>query len=112
MKLFDWLRKKREDRLPYKIIDVTPEELLAYVGKGRYPVLCQQKDKQRTIDHLLTAKGAFMESECDVMRKTHMIIIWGSLIGGWRRDWCMRSEDTSVWLRVVEPRYANVDDLI
>ena len=112
MKLFKRLRKQFEKLLPYRIIDVTPDELLTYVGKGKDPVLCKQKDKQRIIGHLLTAQRAFLEWDSDVMRRNNMVIIWDNLIGGWPTAWCMFEKEYSVWLRVVNPSYTGVDDLI
>lgn len=112
MKLIKWLRKQYEKRLPYKIIDVTLDELLTYVGTGKYPILCERDEKRRIVEHLLTHPEAIDEEDTLTYRNDRMVIIWGHLIGGWPTAWCKDDEELSTWLRVVDPHAVNVDDLI
>lgn len=113
MGLFDWLRKKREDRLPYKIIDVTFDDLSSYVGRGYYVVLCSQEEKARVIDLLLESREAKPVDIDRALSDDHVIIIWGHLISCLRLQTAKRGGDFHVWLRPVEPKISvSVDDLI
>lgn len=113
MGLFDWLRKKREDRLPYKIIDVTFDELSSYVGHGYYVVLCSQEEKARVIELLLESRDAKPVDIGCALRDDNVIIIWGHLISCLRLQTAKHSGDFHVWLRPVEPKISvSVDDLI
>lgn len=113
MNLFKWLFKKREENLPYKIIDVTFDELSSYVGHGYYVVLCSQKEKARVIDLLLESRDAKPVDIGWAIRDDHVIIIWGHLISSLRLQTAKRSGDFHVWLRPVEPKISvSVDDLI
>lgn len=113
MNLFKWLFKKREENLPYKLIDVTLDELGSYVGHGRYIVLCEQAEKASVIDYLLGQPFARDVGAYEALYETHLIVIWGRLIGGWRRDSAETADEFPCWLRVVESKSAvKIDDLI
>ena len=112
MGLFKWLQKQYEKTLPYKVIDVTPDELLDYVGKGTYVVSCRQNEKAEIIDWLLASSDADDDTS-SVLRKDRSIVIWRDTITDWNTDLLKRDKDFSTWLRVVRPkRLPRIDDLI
>lgn len=110
---FDWLRKKPEEKSPpCEIIDVTLDELLTYVGKGRYVVLCEHEDKVEVLDHLLKHCLARSADAYLGLLSTHHIVILGSTIGGMRKEGLLHDRDFHAWLRLIGTACADVDDLI
>lgn len=114
MNLFKWLKKQYEKLLPYKIVDVAPEELSQYLG-GIHPIVCQSKhDRQKLTDLLRSRPDVSDWGISDLYLDRELLVIWHYSITDLPKRFCKRTENCNVWLRVNLDDWSapNIDDLI
>lgn len=103
MKLFKWLQKQYEKTLPYKIIDVTLDELLDYLS-GSYPIICSQKQWSEVF--------AFLKPHVPIhlCRMDEQLFLTCHMLTSFPDAYCRRYHR---WLRIVDIKETTyIDDLI
>lgn len=112
MKLFKWLQKQYEKTLPYKIIDVTLDDLDKYVG-GYHPIICgSPRLQQEVIDRLLSIPGTYDLGSKSSFKRGRILVLWSESLTDWTVYYAKRNDNFKTWLRVVESDPVEVDDLI
>ena len=112
MKLFKWLRKQYEKRLPYKIVDVTLDDLDKYIG-GYHPIICGSPHlQQEVIYRLLSIPGTGDLGAKSSFKRGRILVLWGEYLTDWQVHYAKRNDTFKTWLRVVESDPVDVDDLI